>query len=222
LFFFTCSSLQASPSHLWRDAYVLRLDQAKNNGVFIYKLYSDRVVAGMTLQHLSLHSTGSKLNLQMENKALYIHQNAQELSEEDRMLLVEARRSQGMAYAPYSGFRVGAALRTENGLVVMGANQENGSYPLCMCGERVALYNYAMHCGGDVIATLAIVASGEKSGTAPAPPCGACLQVLNEFEMRQNMRPIRLLLQGDSDIIWEVPSVKTLLPYSFDGSFLKA
>lgn len=157
----------------------------------------------------------------MPAAGLIVHQNADTLDTNDRTLLSRAEENQSLAYAPYSRFLVGAALRTMHGSLVNGANQENASYPLCMCGERVALYNCASQFPGEVIDTIAIVVRGIKP-IPPAPPCGACLQVIREFESRQGERPIRLLLKADGDSIWEVPSVRTLLPYSFDGSFLKS
>jgi cytidine deaminase len=90
-----------------------------------------------------------------------------------------------------------------------------------MCGERVALYNAAMAFPGKQIEALAIVVRGKRSLPRPAPPCGACLQVINEFEMRQQGIPIRIFLQADTDEIWEVPGVKHLLPQSFDKTFLE-
>ncbi len=157
----------------------------------------------------------------MTNQDITIHEGTASLSAEDRSLLRNAEDFLYRAYAPYSGFLVGAAIRTKNGSIAGGANQENASYPLCMCGERVALYHCAMQYPGEPIEVIAVVAHGKKVLTSPAPPCGACLQVLHEFQSRQNGAPIRLLLKADSDVIWEVPSLKVLLPHSFDGSFLE-
>lgn len=151
---------------------------------------------------------------------MIVHENASTLSADDQALLKQAEQNQALAYAPYSEFRVGAALRTESGKIVNGANQENASYPLCMCGERVALYHSAMQYPGEVITAIAIAVKGNNPMPAPAPPCGACLQVIREYEMRQGEHPIRLLLKADADIVWEASSAKTMLPYSFDGSYL--
>ncbi len=156
----------------------------------------------------------------MPGTGMIIHENKETLSAEDQGLLKRATENQLLAYAPYSGFHVGAALITRGKEIVNGANQENASYPLCMCGERVALYNCAAQFPGTEIVTIAIVVRGKHPMTSPAPPCGACLQVLHEFESRQGDKPIRLLLKSDADTIWEVPSVKTMLPFPFDGSVL--
>ena len=142
------------------------------------------------------------------------------LSESDKQLLDIAAECLDLAYAPYSKFRVGAALRTESGNIVKGANQENASYPLCICGERVALFNKAITFPKESVHSLAIRVSGSKSIDRPAPPCGACLQVISEFERRQD-GPIRILLQGDTNEVLRFESVKELLPIQFDGSFLE-
>jgi cytidine deaminase len=148
------------------------------------------------------------------------HANADALNAQDQRLLQSAEESQAKAYAPYSGFKVGAALMTQKGHIVVGANQENASYPLCMCGERVALYNSAIQYPGEVISVVAIAVRGRKPLISPAPPCGACLQVIREFELRQDDTPIRLLLKSDSDEVWEFASAKVMLPFSFDGTYL--
>jgi len=149
------------------------------------------------------------------------HKNVSSLNPQDQLLLNSAEQHQQLAYAPYSGFLVGAAVLTGQEHIVAGANQENASYPLCMCGERVALYNCAILHPGDTISVIAIVVKGRKPLSTPATPCGACLQVIREFEVRQNDQPIRLLLKADGDEVWEFPSAQTLLPYSFDGAFLR-
>ena len=92
----------------------------------------------------------------MADNGMIIHENSETLSARDRDLLSRATDNQRLAYAPYSGFLVGAALVTEDGEIANGANQENASYPLCMCGERVALYNCAAQYPGAVITTIAI------------------------------------------------------------------
>jgi cytidine deaminase len=148
------------------------------------------------------------------------HQTYDVLSESDKQLLDIAAACLDLAYAPYSKFRVGAALRTESGNIVKGANQENASYPLCICGERVALFNKAVTFPMESVQSLAIRVSGSKPIDRPAPPCGACLQVMSEFERRQG-GPIRILLQGDTNEVLRFESVKELLPIQFDGSFLE-
>jgi cytidine deaminase len=141
------------------------------------------------------------------------------LAEDDQKLLAMAADCLDLAYAPYSKFRVGAALRTASGHIVKGANQENASYSLCICGERVALFNKAVQYPEEAVTSLAIRVSASKPINRPAPPCGACLQVISEFERRQS-QPMRILLQGDTDEVLYFDSVNDLLPVQFDGSFL--
>jgi cytidine deaminase len=87
-----------------------------------------------------------------------------------------ARESRERAYAPYSGFQVGAALLTDDGRTFTGANVENASYGLSMCAERTAMFHAAAQ-GARRVAAVAVAASNDE----PTWPCGACRQVLYEF-----------------------------------------
>lgn len=149
-----------------------------------------------------------------------IYRGEGELSSEDQALLARAREAASGAYAPYSGFRVGAALLLESGEVVIGNNQENASYPSGLCAERVAVFQKGARYPDEVIAVLAVVAlPGKKGLKAPAAPCGNCRQSLLEYEVRQKS-PIRILLQADRGAVYECPSVAALLPLGFDRSYL--
>ena len=98
----------------------------------------------------------------------------------DAALIAAAARARGAAYAPYSRFRVGAAVRTASGAVYTGANIENASYGLSHCAERVAIYK-AVSEGHRRLEAIALVADGPS----PAMPCGACRQVMAEFGVRR-------------------------------------
>ena len=143
-----------------------------------------------------------------------------DLSRDDQQLMESAISAMKTAYAPYSKFTVGAAVRMETGQIVSGSNQENASYPLCMCAERVALYNAAVNLPQQKIVAIAIVAHNEhKPIDKPVTPCGACRQVIAEFENRQS-EGIRILLKGDNDKVLMFNDIAPLLPLTFDGSYL--
>lgn len=127
-------------------------------------------------------------------------------------LLKIAKDARRLSYSPYSHFAVGAALVCSDGSIYEGANIENASFPLCMCGERNALYN-AMMDGKtkDDFVALAIVADSE----GPCSPCGACRQVLSELFPED--APIYLgNLEGDI----KETTIAELLPFAFDGENL--
>lgn len=137
-----------------------------------------------------------------------------ELSPQDQELVQAAIKATNNAYANYSRFYVGAALRLENGKIVIGANQENAAFPSGLCAERTAVFAAQANYPDSPIETLAIAGRNEK-GVLPSPitPCGACRQVILEIEDRYK-KPIKILLYGTQKI-YCVRSVKDLLPLSF-------
>ncbi|MBK8700052.1 MAG: cytidine deaminase [Saprospiraceae bacterium] len=147
-----------------------------------------------------------------------IHES--ELDPHEKSMLAEAVRQMDMAYAPYSHFFVGAAVLMENGNIHGGCNQENASYPLCMCGERVALYHATISDPGVRIKALAITARGTKKGlNRPVFPCGACRQVIHEYE-RRNKHSIALYFRTEDGDVYISENGSQLLPFGFDESFL--
>ncbi|MCD7975713.1 MAG: cytidine deaminase [Tannerellaceae bacterium] len=142
----------------------------------------------------------------------------EELTQQQVELMNEAISAAKDAYAPYSKFYVGAAVRLENGVVVKGSNQENAAYPSGLCAERVALF-YAGAIYPDVpvkaIAVTALV-GGKQVGLAA--PCGGCRQVLLESEMRAGAN-LEILLCGAEEI-YVMDGASSLLPISFDASVL--
>jgi len=120
-------------------------------------------------------------------------------------LVEKARAARLNAHAPYSGFRVGAALLAQDGTVVTGANVENASYGATVCAERVALFA-AVAAGHRSFAAMAVVTQGQR----PSPPCGICLQALGEF---CDDLPIHLALP-EGDVIVDT-SLRALLPAKF-------
>jgi cytidine deaminase len=148
-----------------------------------------------------------------------IHQDEQTLPETDRDLIAQARLVSQKAYAPYSNFKVGAAIRTTSGNIVSGSNQENGAFPIGQCAERVALYTMVHAMGRLQIDTIAIVVDGQHV-TSPASPCGSCRQVLSEYRSYQP-QPIRILLGTyHGNELHEIRDINDLLPFAFNGKFL--
>jgi cytidine deaminase len=144
------------------------------------------------------------------------------LSDADRFLLVEARAVTSLAYAPYSDFWVGAAARLQSGTIVHGSNQENASYPVGICAERVLLGHAAVRFPADPIETLAIsYHPKDRSSHEPLYPCGMCRQALLEYEHRFD-KPIRLILSGMSGPVHLIHSAQSLLPFAFTGKGLRS
>jgi len=142
------------------------------------------------------------------------YENRSELPKDDQLLLTEARRITALAYAPYSGFHVGAAVLLANGMIITGNNQENAAYPSGLCAERVALF-YA-NANYPESAVKAIAISAAKNGVLvneTVKPCGSCRQALAETEVRYET-PIRIILDGQNSII-VLNGVESLLPLSF-------
>jgi cytidine deaminase len=137
------------------------------------------------------------------------------LSAADASLLRKAQATTQLAYAPYSGFNVGAAALLTNGAVVLGTNQENASYPVGICAERVLLGNVALQYPGEKILSLAIsYQSLKRPSDQPISPCGMCRQALLEFEHRSDA-PIRLILGGETGKVMIIESARLLLPFAF-------
>jgi cytidine deaminase len=143
-----------------------------------------------------------------------------ELNEDDRALLKEAREAVKNAYAPYSRFYVGAAVRLANGKIVTGSNQENAAYPSGLCAERVAVFSASSQYPGTAIATLALMAQTEMIDlNSPVTPCGSCRQVLAEYQQLYNT-PIRIFMQAGRTIYF-TEGIENLLPLMFDAPGLK-
>jgi cytidine deaminase len=139
----------------------------------------------------------------------------------DALLLEAARRATSHAYAPYSNFRVGAAIRLSNGQILTGSNQENASFPVGICAERVALSAASSIYPGIAISDMALTYIN-KSGSSnrPISPCGICRQTLTEWEQRFG-QSIRLILSGISGEIYIINRATDLLPFAFSSLEMK-
>lgn len=128
---------------------------------------------------------------------------------------VEAARN---AYAPYSRFRVGAALLLSNGVVVVGSNQENAAYPSGLCAERTALFAAGAQYPDEAVEILLLVAFSEENRVESITPCGACRQVLAETSSR-HQKPFKVVMAGKEQAL-VLHDNRGLLPFAFDGSDL--
>lgn len=154
------------------------------------------------------------------NTSFIIYDNVNELNEEDNILMQKAIEARANAYAPYSKFKVGAALILENGKIIIGNNQESAAYPSGMCAERVAIWKAGSSYPNIKIKKMAISASSENYKVdRPVGPCGACRQTLLEYEVNQK-EPMEILFMGEIGKIVKTESLISLLPFSFDDSFL--
>lgn len=156
-----------------------------------------------------------------ELKIKYFVKSLNELSEDERNLLNIATEAANKAYAPYSNFRVGAAVQLENGEIVSGNNQENAAFPSGLCAERVTVF-YANAKYPDIAVNTLLITVLDENGdyrSKPIPPCGACRQVLTETESRQK-KAMRVLLVG-KDEVYEFDSASDLLPFIFTSNELK-
>ena len=149
-----------------------------------------------------------------------IYKDISELSIEDKMLMNKAIEARKKAYAPYSKFNVGAALLLENNEIVLGNNQESAAYPSGMCAERVAIWKAGSDYPGVKIKKLAISASSLISKVdKPVGPCGGCRQTLSEYEINQKA-PMEIVFMGEVGEVVKTESLISLLPFSFDSSYL--
>lgn len=149
-----------------------------------------------------------------------VYASEKELSPQDQKLIKKAKKALKKSYSPYSNFKVGAAILLENGKMMSGSNQENASYPLCLCAERVTIAAADSVYPKVPIVAMAITAkSPTQTISDPVAPCGACRQVIFETEMK-HQTPMRLILQGEKGKVYIINGGKDLLPLSFDGSLL--
>ena len=149
-----------------------------------------------------------------------VYNDIGELEEKDAWLLTEARTVTEHAYAPYSKFHVGAVAILENWEVVAGTNQENASYPVGICAERVLLGSVATLHPKIPVKTIAISYSSEEvKSDHPISPCGMCRQSLLEYETR-TAKPIRLILSGQEGKVFIIKTASFLLPFAFTSEEL--
>ena len=148
------------------------------------------------------------------------YEKTDELDRDDLELVIAARESALNAYAPYSNFKVGAAVRLEKGTIVRGANVENAAFPSGICAERNALSNSITNYPDEKPVAIAIASFAGNEFTEDLPsPCGSCRQVIAEEEVRTGNK-IRIILSG-KDKTQILESISHLLPMQFNRNNLK-
>jgi cytidine deaminase len=152
---------------------------------------------------------------QLELKSTISVCQMEELTAAEQHLIELAIEATTRSYAPYSHFRVGAAVRLANGSEIIGCNQENAAYPSGLCAERTALFSAGAQFPEEPVEMLAIAARGTDGELTEEPtgPCGSCRQVIIESETRSNKK-IRILLYGRR-CIYVIDGIGQLMPLSF-------
>jgi len=154
------------------------------------------------------------------NTTISVFNEMSDLPNDIQSLMHQAIETRKNAYAPYSKFRVGAAILLDNGKIVLGSNQENAAYPSGLCAERVAIFQAGAIYPNAKIVKLAITAASDTNPTlSPIPPCGACRQSIAEYEFKQDA-PIEIYFMGESGEVYKSDSINNLLPLSFDKTSL--
>lgn len=131
-------------------------------------------------------------------------------------LCVEAKKISEQAYAPYSKFRVGAAVLLEDESIIPANNQENAAYPSGLCAERTALFFCSANFPNKKIIAIAIYS---PDAINMLTPCGACRQVMLEYEQKQQRNIITILYYKDD--VYVLNSVKDWLPFEFGSESLR-
>ena len=154
----------------------------------------------------------------MQNKKLEInyleYSGLEELGPKDRELCEAAEKALTGSYAPYSKFNVGAAVRLADGSIVTGANQENAAYPSGLCAERTAMFSaHANHPDTPMTAIAITAAQNGKLNEDITAPCGACRQVMAEYQ-KVSGRKWTILLYGKKKII-KLSQVDDIMPFIF-------
>ncbi|WP_310992817.1 cytidine deaminase [Aequorivita marina] len=158
-----------------------------------------------------------KQNIEIQ---LEVFESVSELPTAIQELMKKAQEARDKAYAPYSRFKVGAAIRLASGEITIGSNQENAAYPSGLCAERVAIFHTGALFPKEEIKAIAISASSATQELVePIGPCGACRQSMAEYEQKQKA-PIAVYFMGKTGKVVKVNSVMDLLPLGFDAQYL--
>lgn len=146
--------------------------------------------------------------------------NYDALDETEKKLFDAAKKIREIAYAPYSNFQVGCALLLENGEIVTGSNQENAAYPSGLCAERTTIFWVGANYPDVKIKKLFVIGAPKDAiSSTPIPPCGSCRQSILEYESKQ-AETIEIYFASLDGEIYKTRSIRDLLPFSFDASYL--
>lgn len=147
-------------------------------------------------------------------------ENYNHLDEIEKKLFDTAKNTRENAYANYSNFLVGCAILLENGEIISGNNQENAAYPSGLCAERTTIFWTSANFPNMKIKKLFVIgAPKEAISSTPIPPCGACRQSILEYEAKQE-EGIEIYFASLDGEIYKTKSIRDLLPFSFDSSYL--
>lgn len=151
---------------------------------------------------------------------LSIYDSIEDLPQDVVELMGKAFEARDKAYAPYSKFKVGAAILLDTGKIITGSNQENASYPAGLCAERTAIFYAGAKYPDAKFNKIAISAKSLNHRlVTPIPPCGSCRQAIAEYEVKQES-PIEIYFMGETGKVVKANSLKELLPLVFDNTYL--
>jgi cytidine deaminase len=143
-----------------------------------------------------------------------------QLPTEIQELVKPATEAASQAYAPYSHFKVGAAVLLNNGTIITGCNHENASYPAGVCAERAALSSLNMHDKTKTVTAILITYKTQKNNTKPITPCGICRQTILEVQQWQNA-PIKIYMcSPKEEKVLVVENAAHLIPFAFGSDYL--
>jgi cytidine deaminase len=143
------------------------------------------------------------------------YDDPEQLAPDEKALLEKAVLAMQDAYAPYSHFKVGAAILLDNQQIQTGNNQENAAYPSGLCAERVAIFAAgALHPKARILKIAITAGSDHFTSDHPVAPCGACRQSMLEYELKQN-QPIVVIMRGRTGKVYRVEGIRPLLPIFF-------
>ena len=185
---------------------------------FFFRTFVVCTFAARFLQASCSQAINNQYIIIMQQKTIHIsyveYSSPAELPAEDRQLLEKAIDATATAYSPYSHFCVGAAVLMANGEIVTGSNQENVAYPSGLCAERTAMFAASVQHPGVAMRKIAIVGKNAQGQLCPATPCGACRQVMSEYQdlAKQNIQVI--LYHNDGNVL-VLDGIDSLLPLRF-------